>query len=97
MLPGQGSGQLPPFMGWSATAARRPTRAGQLPYDGRFMFARLRYSQGVPANELAAPVRRRGFGRAGPPWSHDYPRAERNFMKILDEIHHRAYTGPSAA
>ncbi|MCK7515639.1 MAG: hypothetical protein MZV70_74450 [Desulfobacterales bacterium] len=31
----------------------------------------------------------------GPPWSHDYPRAERNFMKILDEITTIApYTGP---
>src|SRR5688500_818543 len=42
-------------------------------YDGRFAFVRLRYETG-------------GFGRGEPPWAHDYPRAERNLMKILDEI-----------
>jgi len=26
------------------------------------------------------------FGRQGPPWSHDYPRGERHFMKILEEV-----------
>ena len=29
---------------------------------------------------------RRGGRGQGPPWSHDYPRAERNFMKILQEV-----------
>jgi hypothetical protein len=61
------------------------------------MFARLRYVQGVPASELGGGrFGRRGGGRGqGPPWSHDYPRAERNFMKILDEITTIApYTGP---
>jgi hypothetical protein len=43
-------------------------------YDGKFAFVRLRYG---------------GFGdgfRREPPWAHDYPRAERHFMKILKEI-----------
>ena len=42
------------------------------PYDSRFAFARLRH----------------GYeGRGGePPWAHDYPRAERNFARILKEI-----------
>jgi hypothetical protein len=70
---------------------------GQLPYDGRFVFARLRYEQGVSPDELGG-VRfygRRGRGGQGPPWSHDYPRAERNFAKILSEITTvDAYTGP---
>lgn len=44
-------------------------------YDGRFQFVRIRFDVGG----------RRGFGRGGPPWMHDYPRAERNFMRILDE------------
>ncbi len=26
------------------------------------------------------------FGRGEPPWAHDYPRAERNFTRILEEI-----------
>ena len=41
------------------------------PYDGLFTFARLRH--GVES------------GRE-PPWAHDYPTAERNFTRILQEI-----------
>ncbi len=47
----------------------------RVPYDGRFMFARLRYG---------------GFGGGGfrrePPWSHDYPRSDWHFMRIVEEI-----------
>lgn len=46
----------------------------RIEYDGKFAFVRLRYG---------------GFGdgfRREPPWAHDYPRAERHFMKILKEI-----------
>jgi len=46
-----------------------------VPYDGRFTFARIKY---------------RGYahwsGREGPGWSHDYPRAEEHFMRIIKEI-----------
>jgi hypothetical protein len=51
---------------------RRPAiTAEKTPYDGRFTFARLRH----------------GFeSRGEPPWAHDYPRAERNFSRILHEI-----------
>jgi hypothetical protein len=50
---------------------------GNTPYDGRFVFIRLRYNTGFS-----------GFGRrgGGPPWSHDYPRGEVHFTKILNEI-----------
>lgn len=47
----------------------------RVPYDGRFMFARLRY--GPPAN---------GNFRRDPPWSHDYPRSDWHFMRIVEEI-----------
>jgi hypothetical protein len=61
---------------------------GQVEYDGRFVFARLRYNEGVSPDELGGGrmFGRRGGRGQGPPWSHDYPRAERNFMKILKEI-----------
>lgn len=61
---------------------------GQVPYDGRFVFARLRYTEGVSADEMGGGgmFGRRGGRGQGPPWSHDYPRAERNFMKILQEV-----------
>ena len=83
-----GRRQSPPFMGLERDRGEAANlEPGQLPYDGRFMFARLRYTQGVrPTNSAAAGSARRGGRGQGPPWSHDYPRAERNFMKILDEI-----------
>lgn len=43
-----------------------------------FQFVRIRYNEFL------------GFGSSwnpnGPPWFHDYPRAERNFLKILLEV-----------
>ena len=52
-----------------------------VPYDARYTFARVRFTT----------FRRRGFsggfGRGGGPgWAHDYPYADANFIKILDEI-----------
>jgi len=50
-------------------------------YDGRFTFARISFETGGSGM--------RGFGRRGsrgePPWAHDFPRAERNFMQIITE------------
>jgi hypothetical protein len=43
---------------------------GNPPYDGRITFARIKY---------------RGVGH-GVGWSHDYPRAESHFMRIVKEI-----------
>jgi len=53
-----------------------------IPHDGRFVIARIRYTVGTGGFEG-------GFGRRGsrePPWAHDYPRAERNFMRLLGRI-----------
>lgn len=99
MPPGRGGRrQQQPFMGLERDRGEAANlEPGQLPYDGRFMFARLRYTEGLTEGELGGGrFRRRGFGRGqGPPWSHDYPRAERNFMKIIDEITTISpYTGP---
>lgn len=48
------------------------------PYDGRFTFARIRFTP------LGGDG---GFGRGRDlKWDHDYPRAERNFVKILSEV-----------
>ena len=54
------------------------TLEGNSAYDGRFVFVRLRY-----ATSLASYGFRRGRGA---PWSHDYPRADVHFMKILGEL-----------
>lgn len=54
-------------------------------YDGTFQFVRIRFgADGGGGN---------GFGRRREPqWMHDYPRAERNFLQILDET---TYVGPT--
>ena len=54
--------------------------AAQMPnteYNANFTFVRVQFDIGLG----------RGFGRGGgePPWAHDYPTAERNFARILDE------------
>ncbi len=49
------------------------------PYDGRFTFVRIRYDVGLGGG---------GFGRRSRdlPWAHDYPRGERHFTKLFDEL-----------
>src|ERR1051325_9905167 len=46
------------------------------PYDGRFTFARLKYTTGPGGY----------YFRGLPAWAHGYPDAERNLTKILKEI-----------
>lgn len=54
-----------------------------VPYDGRFTFARIRFE----------PIG--GWGR-DQKWDHDFPRAERNFTRILSELSTlEPYQGPS--
>jgi hypothetical protein len=52
-----------------------PDWSKNVPYDGRFTFARIKYRGYEKFN-----------GREGPGWSHDYPRAESHFMRIIREI-----------
>lgn len=52
-----------------------PEFAPNVDYDGRLTFVRIKYT--VP--DLS------GY-RRDLPWSHDYPRGERNFTKIVSEI-----------
>jgi len=63
-------------------AMPRPQSYDELnaPYDGLFHFVRVRYE---PRGRGGF-----GFGRRGgrePMWAHDYPRAERNFLDIIEE------------
>jgi hypothetical protein len=71
---GRRRGGFPSF-GNSDEFYQPPDFHGNPAYDGRFTFARIKY---------------RGFlhwaGREGPGWSHDYPDAEENFVKILRDI-----------
>jgi hypothetical protein len=52
-----------------------------VPYDGRFTFARIRYDP--PGSGLSSFD---GFGGREPPWAHDYDRGERHFTRILAEL-----------
>jgi hypothetical protein len=67
-----------PLMGW-AQGRRFGVQSYEenAPYDGRFTFVRIRF----------APAEMGGFGfRGDVKWDHDYPRGERHFTKIIDEI-----------
>lgn len=48
-----------------------------IPYDGRFTFVRVRFGAD---GDIGSGM------RFDPKWNHDYPRAERNFTRILSEI-----------
>jgi hypothetical protein len=51
-----------------------PHFRGNPRYDGRVTFARIKYQGAYEC------------GGQGPGWSHDYPRAEAHFMRIMKEI-----------
>jgi hypothetical protein len=50
--------------------------AGNTPYNGRFTFARIKFE----------PLGGEGGWRRDLKWDHDFPRAERNLMKIVKEL-----------
>ena len=52
--------------------------SGPKHFDGRFVFARIRYTDGYAGGGFAY--------RQDLPWAHDYPTAERNLMRILESI-----------
>ena len=53
--------------------------SGNIGYDGKLAFVRLRY-----ANAFAGFGGRRGGGRELP-WAHDYPTADIHLMKIIND------------
>ena len=72
-----------PLIGW-AQFGRGGGRGGpvtyeaNVPYDGRYTYARIRF---------APPDLGFGFGgRQDVKWDHDYPRSDRHFPKIIEEI-----------
>ena len=76
-----------PAPGRPVTPHAIPQEFRNVSYDGAYIFARVRFNSG-----------RRGFGGGfgrgrGPGWAHDYPYADENFIKILDEI---TLLGPNA-
>jgi hypothetical protein len=72
-----------PLIGWAQFGGGRggggpATYEANVPYDGRYTYARIRY---------APPDFGSGFGfRQDVKWDHDYPRSDRHFPKIIEEI-----------
>ena len=70
----RGFGRMQELMGDENEYYRHPDFRGNVKYDGRFTFARIKY-RGYG-----------GFTNQGPGWSHDYPRAEAHLMRIMRTI-----------
>jgi hypothetical protein len=65
-----------------APVAATPTAVSDSPpYDGRFAFVRIRFGDRGGIGDGGF-----GWGRRQALWAHDHPRAEANFLRILDEI-----------
>ncbi|HEV7993696.1 MAG TPA: DUF4159 domain-containing protein [Gemmatimonadaceae bacterium] len=65
-----------PLLGWAQRGFRGPpTYEANAPYDGRFTFARIRYTP-PPFNGYRMDVK----------WDHDYPRSDHHFPTIVGEI-----------
>jgi hypothetical protein len=60
--------------------SRLPHAQGNVEYDGRLTFVRLRYASGYSGFG--------GFSRrgGGPGWAHDYPTADLNLMQIVRDL-----------
>ena len=57
--------------------SRTPDFQPNVPYDGRYTFVRVKYD--IPQNFNS-------FRGVDVKWSHDYPRGERHFTKIISEL-----------
>lgn len=73
------AGALWPLVSAPLAAQRRgiPQFEPNVPYDGRYTFVRIKYIM---------PDFGGGFRGRDLPWSHDYPRGERHFTKIVSEL-----------
>ena len=76
-FPGEGDDGRPPGPGHGYHQWGDIKDIINVPYDGRFTFVRIRFEPLSTAGR---------WGRRDLKWDHDVPRAERNFMKILNEV-----------
>ncbi len=74
---------------WTLPANAQPPAVAEkifsehnVPYDGSFTFVRLRFTPLWTGYGGGGGY----FGGVNYQWDHDYPRADRNFIKILDEL-----------
>ncbi len=69
---------------FAGQSERRQAFPGNVEYDGRLVFVRIRYNSGFGGGFAQA----RG-SRGEPPWAHDYPTADIHLMRILKELTRR--------
>jgi uncharacterized protein DUF4159 len=62
------------FQGFTSGRGSNAPIKPNIPYDGRFVFVRLRYGPPIAYQNQRVP------------WSHDYPEGEQNMMKIMNEL-----------
>ena len=65
-----------PLMGWAQGRFGPVTYEPNVPYDGRYTYARIRYT----------PPEFGGGFRLDVKWDHDYPRSDHHFPKIIEAI-----------
>ena len=71
--------------GGQAARVSASTQEADAPYDGRFAFVRLKYGSDGSDLRGGVLIGRLGRGR-DPMWSHDAPRAEHNFLRIMEDM-----------
>jgi hypothetical protein len=68
-------------------ASGREAFPGNVEYDGRIVFVRIRYNVGMSGGPDGGVFGNRFRGSRGePPWAHDYPTSDTHLMKILKEL-----------
>jgi hypothetical protein len=67
---------------FGGTPAQPGEFEGNVEYDGRLVFVRVRYEMGYGGGFGGGRMR----GMREPPWMHDYPTADIHMMKILKEL-----------
>jgi hypothetical protein len=73
-----------PLAAAAVASPAEPLQDANAPYDGLYHFVRIQYDVSRGGRGFGGFGRGRGRGRE-PMWAHDYPRAERNFLAIVDE------------
>jgi hypothetical protein len=69
-----------PGSGTQSPALPQSRQDFNAPYDGRYHFVRIEWGRGGGLGRFG-----RGRRWGGPEWAHDYPRADFNFLAILQE------------
>ena len=86
---------LPAFAtGTRSEASAQEAFPGNVEYDGRLVFVRVRYTMGFSGFSGSGGFR---GNRGEPPWMHDYPTADIHMMKMMNPPFCRYSRSPIAS